>query len=87
MVDIAANSSLGIRMYLLNESLFHRPRDWIVESATPLAAATLAAPIRNECPEKREASIPAAESVDLSHDTSALLDSGDPSSCMKSGPV
>ena len=35
-------------MYHLYESLAQRPRVWIVESAMPLAAAVVAAPMRNE---------------------------------------
>ncbi len=43
---------------------FHLPKACKVESSTPLAAAVLAAPIRNECPVKKDESTPAALRVD-----------------------
>ena len=53
----------------------------MVESSIPFAAAVLAAPILNECPEKKDASIPAILKVDFNQSTKTGLDSGDPLAC------
>ena len=65
-------------MYLLNDSLFHLPKVCIVESAIPLAAAVVAAPIRKECPEKLSHFTPALDKADLSPFTSCDLVNGEP---------
>ena len=45
MVDI------GMRRYVLKQSLFQRPSCWMSHRGRPAAAAVVAAPIRNECVE------------------------------------
>ena len=47
-VEICARSSLGMQMYILNESFFRLSRVCFVESGRPLAAAVLATPIQNK---------------------------------------
>ena len=84
MDEMVASSSLGMRMQHRKDSLLQRPSVWIVDSATPLAAAVLAAPMRNEWPEKWVESMPAVLSVDLNQDIRACLDRGEPFSRMKS---
>ena len=66
-------------MYLLNESLFHFPNVWMVESANPFAAAVVVAPIRNECPENLSHSTPALDNVVLRPLTNCGLVNGEPS--------
>ena len=48
--DMEAKFCLGVRMYLVYESLDHHPRIWIVASLMPRDAAVVAAPIRKEWP-------------------------------------
>ena len=49
----------GMHTYDKYAELFQRPRVWIVESSTPLAAAVVAAPMRKLWPEYNELSKPA----------------------------
>ena len=58
-LERAARFSGGIRTYDKYAELFQRPRVWIVEFSTPLAAAVVAAPMRKLWPEYNELSKPA----------------------------
>ena len=46
--NMDANLSLGVRIYLVYESITHLPRTCIVASLIPTDAAVVAVPIRNE---------------------------------------
>ena len=46
--DMDAKFYLGVRIYLVYESLTHLPRIYIVASLIPTDAAVVAAPIQNK---------------------------------------
>ena len=78
-----AKFCLGVRMYLVYESLDHHPRIWIVASLMPRDAAVVAALIRKEW---REGSTPACCSACLTLAIKFCRDNGFPFPSRNKGP-